>query len=298
MGSRQHRQDAKFAQGVAQLVLFVGFIALWFPAVRQMLYKLGLFLTWGAIITCVVALGVYLIRRTERRSPFSSDTSTTLDVSVAPSQRIERSFAAPTTSPFQRTNPTRVTPAPERVRTVPTANLIEQLRSIDWFQFEKVVALVYRKLGYSVTRCGGANPDGGIDLIIEKDGQRSAVQCKQWKTWKVGVKSVREFLGALTHAKIQKGIFITLNGYSGDAKRLADEHGIEIVNQTGLARMLESTDAKFDPEMLSILNDKRKFCPKCEREMLLRTAKKGLGVGRQFWGCSAYPKCRFTMPLQ
>ena len=179
-----------------------------------------------------------------------------------------------------------------------TCDLIEHLRAIDWFQFEKVVALAYSKLGYAVTRRGGANPDGGIDLVIEKDGQRTAVQCKQWKTWNVGVKSVREFLGALTDAGISKGIFITLRGYSGDAKQLAEKHDIEIVNETGLAQMLESTDAKFDPETLSILHDPRKFCPKCEREMVLRTASKGRGAGSQFWGCSAYPQCRFTMPIE
>jgi restriction endonuclease len=121
-----------------------------------------------------------------------------------------------------------------------TPDLVEQLHSIDWFQFEKIVALVYRKLGYAATRRGGANPDGGIDLVIEKDGQRSAVQCKQWKTWNVGVKAVRELLGALTDAEIQKGIFITLCGYTGDAKQLAEKHEIEIVNEVGLARMLEA----------------------------------------------------------
>jgi restriction system protein len=176
-----------------------------------------------------------------------------------------------------------------------TVELLEQLRSIDWFQFEKLVALAYRKLGYTVTRRGGANPDGGIDLVIEKDGQRSAVQCKQWKTWNVGVKAVREFLGALTHAEIQKGIFITLRGYTGEAKQLAEEHGIEIVNEAGLAQMLEETDAIFDPETLDILTDTRKFCPKCGSEMVLRTATKGLGAGGQFWGCSTYPRCRFIL---
>jgi restriction system protein len=157
--------------------------------------------------------------------------------------------------------------------------------------------LVYRKLSYTVARRGGANPDGGIDLVIEKDGQRSAVQCKQWKTWNVGVKAVREFLGALTDAGIPKGIFITLCGFTGEAKQLAEKHGIEIVNEVGLAKMIEDTNARFDPETLAILNDARKFCPKCEQEMVLRTATKGVGAGRQFWGCSAYPKCRFTMPL-
>jgi restriction system protein len=176
-----------------------------------------------------------------------------------------------------------------------TAELLDQLRSIDWFQFEKIVALAYGKLGYTVTRRGGANADGGIDLVIEKDGHRSAVQCKQWKKWSVGVKAVREFLGALTDAGIQKGIFITLRGYTGDAKRLAEKHGIEIVNEVGLAQMLELTDYRFDPDTLSILGDRHKFCPKCESEMVLRTATKGIGAGNEFWGCSTYPRCRFTM---
>jgi len=178
-----------------------------------------------------------------------------------------------------------------------TPDLLGQLHSVDWFQFEKLVALIYRRLGYIVSRRGGANPDGGIDLVIEKDGQCSAVQCKQWKTWKVGVKPVREFLGALTDAGIHKGIFVTLSGYTGEAKQLAEKHGIAIVNETGLAKMLEVTGARFDPEMLAILKDTRKFCPKCEAEMVLRTAMRGVGAGQKFWGCSAYPRCRFTMPV-
>jgi restriction system protein len=156
--------------------------------------------------------------------------------------------------------------------------------------------LIYRKQGYVVSRRGGAKPDGGVDLIIEKNGERTAVQCKHWKTWNVGVKPVREFLGALTDVGIRRGLFITLGGYTGGAKMLADKHGIEVVNQTGLARMLETTDARFDPAALEILRDTRKFCPKCEREMVRRTATKGRGAGKQFWGCSGFPRCRFTLP--
>jgi len=177
----------------------------------------------------------------------------------------------------------------------PLADLNEQLRTIDWFQFEKLVALVYRRMGYAVTRRGGANPDGGIDLVIEKEGQRSAIQCKHWKTWNVGVKAVREFLGALTDAGITKGVFITVCGYTGEAKQLAAKHGIEIINEAGLAKIIEDTGARFDPETLAMLNDTRKFCPKCEREMVLRTAERGANPGSKFWGCPAYPKCRFTM---
>ncbi len=35
-----------------------------------------------------------------------------------------------------------------------------------------------------------------------------------------------------------------------------------------------------------------KKCPQCGKPMVLRTAKKGVNTGKQFWGCSAYPECR------
>ncbi|GHD30042.1 nuclease-related domain-containing protein [Parahalioglobus pacificus] len=38
-------------------------------------------------------------------------------------------------------------------------------------------------------------------------------------------------------------------------------------------------------------------CPKCDIPMTLRTAKKGAKAGNQFWGCSNFPKCRYTRPV-
>jgi restriction system protein len=38
-------------------------------------------------------------------------------------------------------------------------------------------------------------------------------------------------------------------------------------------------------------------CPNCGKPMYLRTARTGQNSGRQFWGCSQYPKCTGTRPL-
>lgn len=35
-------------------------------------------------------------------------------------------------------------------------------------------------------------------------------------------------------------------------------------------------------------------CPKCGGGMVLHTARRGANEGNQFWGCSAYPKCRIV----
>lgn len=38
-------------------------------------------------------------------------------------------------------------------------------------------------------------------------------------------------------------------------------------------------------------------CPRCGRSMDRRVARKGRYVGRQFWGCTAYPMCNGTRPI-
>ena len=35
-------------------------------------------------------------------------------------------------------------------------------------------------------------------------------------------------------------------------------------------------------------------CPTCGSALVLRTARKGPGAGRQFLGCEGYPRCRYT----
>jgi hypothetical protein len=281
--ARRRRREDDLVGPIVQLVALVVLASMLIPSVRQIVFAIGsiaIILFLLAIVGLVI-VGIFRLATPERNMRGMASNV------FPPSPR----------APDQKSN--EVEPEPERTPgpTNTTTELLQQLRSIDWFQFEKLIGHMYLKLGYDVTRRGGANPDGGIDLIIQKDGQCVAVQCKQWKTWNVGVKTVREFLGALTDAGIQSGKLITLRGYSGEAKQLAEKHDIEIVNETGLAKMIESTDARFDPAVRELLHDTRKFCPKCEREMVMRVAGKGSNRGSEFWGCSGYPKCHFTLPL-
>jgi len=174
-------------------------------------------------------------------------------------------------------------------------SLAEKVRALDWFQFEKLIAAIYETKGYSVKRLGGAKPDGGIDLIVENASGRFVVQCKQWKAWKVSVRQIREFLGTLTDSRISRGIFITLQGYTDDARALAGKHNISLLSEESVVKLLEDVDWKFNPAITSALDDHRKRCPRCESELVLRTARRGRGAGSHFWGCSNYPRCRFTM---
>ena len=38
-------------------------------------------------------------------------------------------------------------------------------------------------------------------------------------------------------------------------------------------------------------------CRLCGQPMVVRTARQGANAGAQFWGCSAYPQCKGTLPI-
>lgn len=55
---------------------------------------------------------------------------------------------------------------------------------------------------------------------------------------------------------------------------------------------------KKDPTDPSDPTDQKNFpnCPSCGKPMALRTAKTGPNTGSHFYGCTAYPTCKITLP--
>ncbi len=55
----------------------------------------------------------------------------------------------------------------------------------------------------------------------------------------------------------------------------------------------ESTTPKAEQPSQEPVKD-IKICRKCSSPMVKRVAKKGRNAGKQFWACSAFPKCRYV----
>jgi len=60
-----------------------------------------------------------------------------------------------------------------------------------------------------------------------------------------------------------------------------------------IERMIDHTTVYCD----QMLPSNTKICPKCGKEMKLRTAQKGDNPGSQFWGCSGFPGCKTTVKI-
>lgn len=189
------------------------------------------------------------------------------------------------------------------------SSAFQAVERLTWQEFEMLVGESFRRKGYSVEETGGGGADGGIDLAMSLNGQRYLVQCKQWKAFKVGVKVVREFFGVMV-AKGAKGGFVVTSGtFTEEAASFAEDKNITLVDGEKLLKMINPAQAGKSVEKgicpsqvvsnLSLEKEAGAFplCPRCNNAMVKRTAKQGANAGKEFWGCSQYPKCKSVVAI-
>jgi hypothetical protein len=75
-----------------------------------------------------------------------------------------------------------------------------------------------------------------------------------------------------------------------------DEEQIETLYQALLP--LTNQDRSVKEKHIADIRTRLNSCPRCGGELILRTARQGPNAGGQFFGCSNYPKCRYTKNLE
>ncbi|KER88085.1 restriction endonuclease [Xanthomonas arboricola pv. celebensis] len=192
-----------------------------------------------------------------------------------------------------------------RRRFLETRTSLESLAAGGWRQFEQLVGEAFRRQGYSVEETGLGGPDGGIDLILRKDGRRTLVQCKQWQRQQVGVSVVREMFGLLAHHQAHAVKIACIGTYTKDAERFAEGKPIELIGGEQLLEMIEavqqqattpstSVAARVEPVFASTESTASKTittpsCPRCGSALVQRRNRR---TSEHFLGCSQFPKCR------
>ncbi len=117
---------------------------------------------------------------------------------------------------------------------------LDTLRGLTWQEFELLVGEAYRRQGYNVEETGGSGPDGGVDLVLRRNGETVLVQCKRWKQpAKVGAPTVRELRGAVARDKATRGIFVTSSTFTREAKIEAQGQPLELVDGTALLELVK-----------------------------------------------------------
>lgn len=115
-----------------------------------------------------------------------------------------------------------------------------QLQQIEPYDFEKLLAQLFRKMGYAVEETQYSH-DRGIDLIIRimNFGLSHSwiVQAKRYNE-PVGVKAVREYSSLRYRDRVDGVIIVTTSGFTKEGQEEAAEHNVKLIDGNLLVEML------------------------------------------------------------
>jgi len=132
------------------------------------------------------------------------------------------------------------------IQTEVKTNLLEKLKEIDPYYFEKVILILLKKMGYGDFVETSKSGDGGIDGIINEDKlglEKIYTQAKRYNENKVREKDIRNFIGAMS-GDTRKGVFITTSTFDDSAIRKAREahHSIILIDGAKLVDLMHQNN--------------------------------------------------------
>lgn len=188
----------------------------------------------------------------------------------------------------------------------------DALDGMSWQEFEMLVGEAFRQNGYQAVENVGGGADGGVDLVLRKDGDKFLVQCKQWRAYSVGVAVIRELYGVMAATGASGGFVVTSGRFTEEAKTFASGRNVKLMNGSQLRQLIQhakkAAKSNLNPAVAQDVSkpsiqpaastaSAAHSCPVCSKPMVCRTAKRGSNIGNSFWGCSDYPACKGTAPL-
>lgn len=122
------------------------------------------------------------------------------------------------------------------------SELLKQLRQMDEYEFEELVADLWEARGWDTTVTSGSS-DRGIDVIAEKDGlvdQKMLIQAKRYGAEnKVGSPDVREYSSLqLQEEGVDTVVIVTTSSFSSQAQKIADKLNVKLINGSSFAKLV------------------------------------------------------------
>lgn len=111
------------------------------------------------------------------------------------------------------------------------ADLLDKLKSVDPYYFEKIILLLLEKMGYGDLIETSKSGDGGIDGIVNQDKlglEKIYIQAKRYNENKVREKDIRNFIGAMS-GDTSKGVFVTTSSFDEGAVVKAQQAHHQII---------------------------------------------------------------------
>lgn len=141
-------------------------------------------------------------------------------------------------------------------------------------EFEEFLELHFKKEGYK-TRLTPKTGDYGADLVVKKGREKIVVQAKRWNQ-NVGVEAVQQAVASIKYYKAHRAMVITNSSFTENARNLAKANNVTLIDRKDILKLTENNEN----------------CPICNSRLQKKEGKYGY-----FYGCTNYPKCKYTKSL-
>ncbi|MGE5579000.1 MAG: restriction endonuclease [Bacillota bacterium] len=119
---------------------------------------------------------------------------------------------------------------------------LADLDKMDGVRFEEWLANFFRTRGYKAKTTIRSH-DIGVDIILERDGQKTVVQAKRWKN-NVGVAAIQAIYAGKAHYRADAAMAVTTSHFTAEARTLAKSTGVVLWDR--------------DKLRIELLNDKKR----------------------------------------
>lgn len=177
---------------------------------------------------------------------------------------------------------------------------IDLLMALEWKRYEEICKefLAIKEGNQFIVNVTKIGADGGIDLKVtdKKNNVMALGQCKAWNGI-VGVAPVRELYGVMASEKVEHGYFFTTSAFSDDAIKFAKDK-ITLINGRDQFKTIQSFTPEQKKHLYKIATNgdfTTPTCPNCDKKMVKRVGKE---KGKEFWGCSNYPRCKNILQMR
>jgi restriction system protein len=107
----------------------------------------------------------------------------------------------------------------------------ERLLSLDWREFEKIVAVLLEGFGYQ-TVLSPIGRDGGIDITAHRKtdlgSELVVVQCKRYGSKKVGEPAIKQFCVEIDDRKATRGLVVTTSAFTSAALKYIESKKFKV----------------------------------------------------------------------
>jgi HJR/Mrr/RecB family endonuclease len=206
----------------------------------------------------------------------------------------------------------RIARGRERSRSVPVGAMLEE-------DFYSRLDAAFQARGYEALALEGAMP-GASDLVVVRGASRCLVQRSHWRSWQVDESVIRALAAEVSAQHANGGYVVTGGWFSREARALAVECGIELVDGDALGdwfELLRDPVAKPPPRRAAAARPTSAVvpvlrpvvraapaglaapaCPKCGGTMQRQRATRGKMEGQYYWACARQPKCLGILPCR